>query len=71
MEKKKAAVPVPSLMDLELEVEVEGREWMRKRLEERLQEVAAQHGEIPPPQRKPAGASAVASRAAAQRGRKR
>jgi hypothetical protein len=40
-----------SLRDIELEVEAQGREWMRKRLEERLQAEADRDGGVFPPQR--------------------
>ncbi len=40
-----------SLRELEMEVEVEGREWMRRRLEERLQGEANRHGGVFPPER--------------------
>ena len=50
--------PVPSLRELELEVEAEGREWMRRRLEEKLQAQANRHGGVFPPQRTPGTASA-------------
>jgi hypothetical protein len=40
-----------SLRDLELEVEAEGREWMRRRLEEKLQAEAHRHGGVFPPER--------------------
>ena len=40
-----------SLRDLELEVEAEGREWMRRRLEQKLQAQVGQQGAIFPPQR--------------------
>ena len=38
-----------SLRDLELEVEAEGREWMRRRLEEKLQAQVEEKGAIFPP----------------------
>jgi hypothetical protein len=41
-----------SLRELELEVEAAGREWMRQRLEEKLQEEAERTGAIFPPQPK-------------------
>jgi hypothetical protein len=41
--------PFPSLADIEREVVAESREWGRKRLEERLQELADQPGEAFPP----------------------
>ena len=37
------------LRDLELEVEAEGREWMRRRLEEKLQAQVEEKGAIFPP----------------------
>ena len=40
-----------TLMEIELEVLAEGREWMRQRLEERLKEEAERDGRIFPPQR--------------------
>ena len=40
-----------SLRDMELEVEAEGREWMRRRLEEKLQAEANRHGGVFPPER--------------------
>jgi hypothetical protein len=39
----------PSLADIEREVIAESREWGRKRLEERLQQLANQQGEAFPP----------------------
>ena len=39
-----------SLREIELEVEAEGREWMRRRLEERLQQEADRDGKVFPPQ---------------------
>lgn len=47
-----------SLREIEMEVEAEGREWTRQRLQQRLQAEAGQHGEVFPPQRPAAGASA-------------
>jgi hypothetical protein len=41
--------PFPSLAEIEREVIAESREWGRKRLEERLQELADQQGEAFPP----------------------
>lgn len=40
-----------SLRDIELEVLEEGREWTRRRLEQRLQQEADRQGGIFPPQR--------------------
>ena len=41
-----------SLREIELEVEAEGREWMRQRLEEKLQREADRDGAVFPPQPK-------------------
>ena len=49
------------LREIEQEVEAEGREWIRQRLQQRLQEEADCHGEVFPPQRPAAGASAPSS----------
>ena len=61
----------PSLRELELEAEAEAREFARTRLQQRLQELADKHGEVFPPQRKPAGASAHLADASANRRRGR
>jgi hypothetical protein len=61
---------VPSLRELELEAETEAREFARVRLQQRLQELADQHGEIFPPQRAAAGASAHPPDATAHRRRR-
>jgi hypothetical protein len=58
-----------SLREIELAVEAEGREWTRQRLQQRLQEEADRHGEVFPPQRPAAGASAPPSDATAHRRR--
>jgi hypothetical protein len=42
---------MPSLEEIELEVEVEAREFARRRLQERLQQLADTHGEVFPPGR--------------------
>jgi hypothetical protein len=47
-----------TLREIELEVEAEGREWMRQRLEEKLQKEADRDGAIFPPQPKQGPASA-------------
>jgi len=60
---------VPSLRELELEAEAEAREFARVRLQQKLQAVADQHGEIFPPQRSNPGASASAADAVAHRRR--
>jgi hypothetical protein len=40
---------LPSLADIEREVVAESREWGRQRLEERLQKLAEEYGEVFPP----------------------
>lgn len=58
-----------SLREIELEVETEGREWMRQRLEEKLQKEADRDGTIFPPQpKKGAASSAKGSAPKNQRG---
>ena len=59
-----------SLREIELEVEAEGREWTRQRLQQRLQAEADRHGEVFPPQRSAAGASAHPRDATAHRRRR-
>jgi hypothetical protein len=54
--------PLPSLADIEREVVAESREWGRLRLEERLQKLAEEHGEVFPPQATPVPAPDVAQR---------
>lgn len=54
-----------TLRELELEVEAEGREWMRRRLEEKVQTEAARHGGVFPPERPPGVASSTAADAVA------
>jgi hypothetical protein len=56
--------PKRSLREIELEVEAEGREWMRQRLEEKLQREAERDGGIFPPQPKKGSASAPKGAAA-------
>jgi hypothetical protein len=48
----------PSLAQIEAEVMAEGREWTRKRMEERLQQLAEVQGEVFPPKPKAADPSA-------------
>ena len=59
-----------SLREIESEVEAEGREWTRQRLQLRLQEEANRHGEVFPSQRPVAGASAAPPGAIAHRRRR-
>jgi hypothetical protein len=58
---------LPALADIEREVVAESREWGRQRLEERLQKLAEEHGEVFPPQATSAQNPKVAKRV---RGRK-
>ena len=60
-----------SLREIEMEVLAEGREWTRRRLEEKLQQEADLHGGIFPPQRQKGAASAKKGDASAQRQRRR
>ena len=60
-----------SLREIELEVLEEGREWMRQRLEQRLQEEADRQGGVFPPQRQKGSPSAKAADGAANRSRAR
>ncbi|MSU59444.1 MAG: hypothetical protein EXS35_14945 [Pedosphaera sp.] len=46
---KKDLKPLPSLAEVEREVLAECREWGRRRLEQRLQQLADQTGEVFPP----------------------
>ena len=71
MSEEKKAGAVPSLLEVEMEVEAEGREWTRRRLEQRLQELARKDGEVFPPEPKTGDPSAVPAQAAAQRLRRR
>jgi hypothetical protein len=59
-----------SLRDIELEVLEEGREWTRRRIEQRLQEEADRQGGVFPPQREKSSPSAKATDGTANRSRK-
>ena len=60
--------PAPrSLRDMEMEVLAEGREWMRQRLEQKLQAAADRHGGVFPPERSKGAASAKRADATAHR----
>jgi len=50
---KPISKPLPRLADIEREVVAESREWGRQRLEERLQQLADEHGEVFPPKATP------------------
>lgn len=56
--KDSEAGPCPLLRESEAEVEMEMGEWGRRRLQEKLQAQADQHGRISPPQRAARAASA-------------
>lgn len=58
-----------SLREIEMEVLAEGREWTRKRLEEKLQEEADRQGGVFPPQRTKSKAPAKKGDASAHRRR--
>jgi hypothetical protein len=58
-----------SLREIEMEVEAEGREWTRQRLQQRLQAEADRQGGVFPPQRPAGGASAQPPHADAHRRR--
>ncbi len=53
---------IPRLADIEREVVAEAREWGRQRLEERLQQLASQSGEVFPPTATQAASVEVAKR---------
>jgi hypothetical protein len=57
---------IPSLEEIELEVEVEAREFARRRLQERLQELADTHGGVFPPGRSPPAKARTTSAQAAR-----
>jgi hypothetical protein len=59
---------VRSLREIEMEVLEEGREWTRRRLEQRLQEEANRHGGVFPPQRAKGAPPQAPDDASAQRG---
>jgi hypothetical protein len=54
--------PFPRLADIEQEVVAEAREWGRQRLQERLQKLAEESGEVFPPPATPAKAAQPAKR---------
>lgn len=53
MKPKSTPKAYPRLADLEREVVAESREWGRQRLQERLQQLADESGEVFPPQTTP------------------
>ena len=56
-----------SLREIEMEVLEEGREWTRRRLEQRLQEEVNHHGGVFPPQRQKGAPPQAPSDASTQR----
>jgi len=62
--------PVRSLREIEMEVLEEGREWTRRRLEQRLQQAADRQGGVFPPQRSQGTSSAKRADGTAHRRRK-
>jgi len=58
-----------TLREIELEVLGEGREWMKQRLQEKLQQEAERDGRVFPPQPTESQASAHRMDDAADRGR--
>lgn len=60
-----------SLRDIEAEVLAEGQEWMRLRLQQKLQQQADQHGRVFPPQQPAALARQSATDAPAHQRRRR
>ena len=58
-----------SLREIELEVLEEGREWTRRRLEQRLQQEADRQGGVFPPQRPEGSSPAKAADGVANRSR--
>jgi hypothetical protein len=62
---------VRSLREMEEEVLAEGREWMRQRLQEKLQEQADRQDGVFPPERKESQAPAKREHASAHRRRRR
>ena len=65
-------IPVPcSIREIEMEVLAEGREWMRQRLQQKLQAEADRHGGVFPPQRSQGVAPAKSADAFDPRRRRR
>ena len=69
--KNSEAEAARSLGEMETEVLAEGQEWMRQRLQQKLQQAAAQHGRFFPPQRATAVARQSATDASAHQRRRR
>ena len=60
-----------SLREIEMEVLEEGREWTRRRLEQRLQQEADRQGGVFPPEQPKGTSSAKRANAASHRRRSR
>jgi hypothetical protein len=71
MNQQKVEEVVPSLAELEAEAEAQAREIARALLQQKLQQLAERHGEVFPPQRPAAVASAKTKGALAHRPGKR
>ena len=67
MKPNKKETHARSLREIELEVEAEGRDWMRRRLEKKLQKEADRDGAIFPPQPKKSTSSAATGNVAKNR----
>jgi hypothetical protein len=63
--------PIRSLREMEDEVLAEGREWMRQRLQQKLQEQADQTGRVFPPEPKSPAVCPPPTNAPAHRRRRR
>lgn len=68
--KNQADPAMPSLVELEAEAEEYGRNVAREYLEEKLQQLADQQGEVFPPERKAAVASKAPARQTARGSRR-
>jgi hypothetical protein len=69
--KNSEAEAARSLWEIEAEVLAEGQEWMRLRLQQKLQQAADQHGRVFPPQPPAALARQSATDAFAHQRRRR
>jgi hypothetical protein len=67
---KPTSKPFPRLADIEREVVAEAREWGRQRLEERLQKLAGESGEVFPPQATSAKSPNLAKRTGGRKTRR-
>jgi hypothetical protein len=67
---KPTSKSLPALADIEREVVAESREWGRQRLEERLQKLAEEHGEVFPPTATPTQNADAAQRVRRRKARR-